>query len=123
MRTKLVLLDVFAHVFAWVCIAAGATALYFLYGTVTSGSSWLDMLAATAATISAKLLADMFGRSRQRLDYIHKLRRRGYSSTEASAAWHTAHGGGFNLLMSLQQSDTVYIGMTADGGQVLNRQR
>jgi hypothetical protein len=121
MRTKLVLLDVFAIVFSWAWIAAGALALYFLYGAVASGGSWRNMILATFATIGAKLMADMFGQNRQRLDYINKLLRRGYSPAEACAAWRTAHGGGFNLLMSLQQSDTVRLGISAN--QAMSRRR
>ena len=121
MRTKLVLLDVFAIVFSWAWIAAGALALYFLYGAVSSGGSWRSMVLATIATIGAKLIADMLGQNRQRLDYINKLLRRGYSPAEACAAWRTAHGGGFNLLMSLQQSDTVSFGMHAN--QAMSRRR
>jgi hypothetical protein len=64
MRTKLVLLDVFAIVFSWAWIAAGALALYFLYGAVSSGGSWRNMILATIATIGAKLLAEMLGQNR-----------------------------------------------------------
>ena len=107
MRIKLVLLHVFAIVFAWAWVAAGASVLYFLYGAVSSGDSWRGVILAAIATVGTKLLADLLGRNHQRLDYVNKLLRRGYSPAEAGAAWRTAAGGGFNLLMSLQQSDTA----------------
>jgi hypothetical protein len=123
MRTKLVLLDLLVNLFAWAWLAAGAIALYLLHGAVTSDDSWRNTVLAVTAMIGAKLAADVLGRNRQRVDYVHKLLRRGYSRAEACAAWRTAHGGGFNLLLSLQQAEAVHLGVPADTGRAINRPR
>jgi hypothetical protein len=123
MRTQLALLQVVTGLLTWTWLALAAIALYCLYASVTTGESWQITLLLIAAMIGTRILADVLEHNRERTDYIHKLLRRGYSRAEAQDAWRTAHGGGFNLLLSLQQSDTVYLEMPTDGSQAIGRHR
>ena len=123
MRTKLALLQVLTGLLTWSWLGLAAIALYFLYDSVTTGSSWPLTLTVIAAMIGTRMLADVLKHNRERTDYIHKLLRRGYSKAEAQDAWRTANGGGFNLLLSLQQSDTVYLQVPADSAPVIGRHR
>ena len=123
MRTKLALLQVFSGLLTWSWLVLAAIALYFLYDSVTTGNSWPVTLIVIASMIGTRMLADVLKHNRERTDYIHKLLRRGYSKAEAQDAWRTANGGGFNLLLSLQQSDTVYLQVPGDSAPVIGRHR
>ncbi len=110
-RTKLVILELLAHVFDLIWIGASLALVYFLYGALANDAPWAYLSWPFAAAFVAKQIAAAFKDNKQRVDYLDQLIRRGYEQEDAVAAWRTASGGGLNLLRNLQQaelSDEIY---------------
>ena len=106
-KTKLVILELFAELFGWMWIGAAIASIYFLYGALASAASWSNLLWSIGAGLVAKFLAVVLNRNKQRVDYVDQLMRRGYTRAEATEAWKIAINGGANLLFNLQQTDTI----------------
>ena len=104
-RTKLAAFELIGYLFGAVWMGASVAAVYFLYGVVASSEPWLHLLWSIAIGLAAKLIADALNTNKRRIDYVNQLTERGYSLTEADAAWRTAADGGANLLRNLHYSE------------------
>jgi hypothetical protein len=49
----------------------------------------------------------VLSRNKQRVDYVDQLVKRGYTHGEATTAWEIANNKGSNLLLNLQQTETI----------------
>ncbi len=106
-KTKLVILELFARLFGWMWIGAAITSIYFLYVALANAASWSILLWSIGAGLVAKFLAVVLNRNKQRVHYVDQLMERGLTRAEATEAWKMAINGGANLLFNLQQTDTI----------------
>jgi hypothetical protein len=106
-KTKLVILKLFASLFGWMWISAAIASIYFLYVALASAAPWSNLLWSIGAALIAKYLAIVLNRNKQRVDYVDQLMERGYTQAEATQAWNLTVKGGANLLLNLQQTETI----------------
>ena len=106
-KTKLVILDLFRSLFGWIWIGAAIASVYFLYGALANEAPVYYLLWSIGAGFIARNLAAAFKSSKEQLDYVDQLMERGYSHAEATSAWQIVINGGSNLLLNLQQADTI----------------
>jgi len=104
-RTKLGFLALLAGMFDLVWIGAAIALVYFLYGALANDGAWGYLSWAFAIGFSAWHIAAALKHTRQRVDYVDQLMKRGYEQGEATEAWRTASNGGLNLLRNLQQAE------------------
>ena len=104
---KLVILELIASLFGWLWIGAAIASIYFLYVALASAAPWSNLLWSIGAALIAKLLANVLNRNKQRVDYVDQLMERGYTRAAATEAFKIAINGGANLLLNLQQTDTI----------------
>jgi len=88
-------------------IGAAIASVYFLYVALASAAPWSNLLWSIGAGLIAYFLAAVLNKNKQRVDYVDQLVERGYTQAEARSAWEIVNSGGSNLLLSLQQSDTI----------------
>ncbi len=93
--------------FRWIWIAAAIASTYFLYGVLANDAPAYYLLWSIGAGFIAKILAATFKSSKEKVEYVDQLMKRGYTHAEATSAWEIAINGGANLLLNLQQADTV----------------
>ena len=92
---------------AWIWIGAAIASVYFLYGALANEAPIHYLLWSIGAGSIAKCLAVVLHRNKQRADYIDQLVTRGYAHGEAATAWEIANNDGSNLLLNLQQAETI----------------
>jgi hypothetical protein len=100
-------LELLSGLFAWIWIAAAIAAAYFLYGALANEAPLDYLLGSIVAGLVAKYLAATLNSSKEQVDYVDQLIGRGYTQAEARSAWEIANNGGSNLLLNLQQTDTI----------------
>lgn len=105
--TKSLFLELLGGIFGWIGIGAAIGSVYFLYGALADGAPWLNLIWSTGAGFAAKYLAVALDRNKQRVDYVGQLMERGYTRAEATEAWRIASDGGLNLLLNVQQAETI----------------
>ncbi len=88
-------------------LGAAIASIYFLYVALSSAASWANLIWSISAALIAKFLAVVLNRYKQRVDYVDQLVERGYTHAEATSAWEIVSKGGSNLLLNLQQTDTI----------------
>ena len=88
-------------------IGAAMASVYFLYETLANAAPWSNLLWSIGAGLVAKYLAVVLNRYKQRVDYVDQLMERGYTQAVATEAWKITVNGGANLLLNLQQTDTI----------------
>ena len=93
--------------FGWIWIGAAIASVYFLYGALANEAPVHYLLWSIGAGFLAKNLAAAFKSSKEKVDYVDQLMERGYTHAEATSAWEIVINGGSNLLLSLQQADTI----------------
>ena len=103
--TKLVFLGLLARIFDLIWIGASISFVYFLYGGLANDGPWAYLSWAFAVGFVARQAAVASKDNKRRIDYVDQLTARGYEQANAEAAWHTATGGGMNLLRNLQQAE------------------
>ena len=104
---KLVILELFASLFGWMWIGAAMVSVYFLYGALASAAPWSNLLWSIGAGLIAKYVAVVLNRNKQRMDYVDQLMKRDCTRAAATEAWKISVNGGSNLLLNLQQTDTI----------------
>ena len=105
--TKLLVLELLGGIFELIWFGAAIAAVYFLYGALANDAPWSGLLWPIGVGFIAKYFATAMNRNEQRVAYIEQLMERGYTRTQATAAWHTAINGGSNLLLNLQQAEKI----------------
>jgi len=105
-RTVLVLMGLLRGLFRWSFIAASIATFYLLYRATAGDGPWLYVLWSAVATFAVATIAFVLSDNIRRLDYMYQLLARGYPRSEADLAWRMADGGGFNVLLGLQQAET-----------------
>ena len=100
-------MELLSGLFAWIWIAAAIVAAYFLYGALANEAPLDYLLGSIVAGLVAKYLAATLNSSKKQADYVDQLIGRGYTQAEARSAWEIVNSGGSNLLLNLQQSDTI----------------
>jgi hypothetical protein len=88
-------------------LGAAIASIYFLYVALSSAASWSNLIWSISAALIAKFLAVVLNRYKQRVDYVDQLMGRGYTQAAATEAWNITINGGANLLLNLQQTDTI----------------
>jgi len=100
-------LELFASLFGWIWIGAALVSVYFLYGALANEAPIHYLLWSIGAGLIAKYLHVILRRNKQRADYVDQLVERGYTHGEAATAWEIANNDGSNLLLNLQQAETI----------------
>jgi len=100
-------LELLSGLFAWIWIAAAIAAAFFLYGALANEAPLDYLLGSIVAGLVAKYFAATLNNSKKQADYVDQLTGRGYTQAEARSAWEIVNSGGSNLLLNLQQSDTI----------------
>ena len=93
--------------FGWIWIGAAIASVYFLYGALAGTGPWTKLPWSIGAALIAKYFAGVLHRNKQRADYVDQLVKRGYTHGEAATAWEIANNKGSNLLLNLQQTETI----------------
>jgi hypothetical protein len=104
---KLRILELLARLSKWIWVGAAIAAVYFLYRATANEAPLYYLLWSLVAGLISKYLAAAFDSRKKQLDYVDQLMERGYTQAEAMSAWEIANNGGSNLLLNLQQSDTI----------------
>jgi hypothetical protein len=105
-KAKLAVLGILSGVFNGIWIVAAVASLYFLFMILASDGPVHFLLWSLGAVLIGRNLARTFSTSRDQVEYVDQLMRRGYSEAEALGAWDILANGGANLLLNLQQTDT-----------------
>jgi hypothetical protein len=100
-------LELSASLFGWIWIGAALASVYFLYGVLASAAPWSNLLWSIGAGLVTKYLAVVLHRTKQKADYVDQIVKRGYTRGEATTAWEIANNDGSNLLLNLQQTETI----------------
>jgi hypothetical protein len=106
-NTKLVILGSLGGLCDWICISAAIAAIYFLYGALANEAPVHYLLWSIGAGYLAKNLAITFKSSKEQVDYVDQLIKRGYTHAAATSAWEIANIGGSNLLLNLRQAERI----------------
>jgi hypothetical protein len=93
--------------FGWIWIGAALASVYFLYGALANEAPIRNLIWSIGAGLMAKHLNVVLHRNKQRVDYVDQLLERGYTHGEAATAWEIANNDGSNLLLNLQQAETI----------------
>lgn len=104
---KPVIFGLLGGIFAWVWIGATIATAYFLYWAVASDAPWSNSIWSAGISFIAKCLSVAFHDHKQRADYVDQLMVRGHTHSAATEAWKITNEGGTNLLLNLQQTETV----------------
>ena len=94
-----------AGMFDLIWIGAAIALVYFLYAALANDGAWGYLSWAFAIGFSAWHITAALKDTRQRVDYVDQLMKRGHEQGEATEAWRTAKNGGLNLLRNLQQAE------------------
>lgn len=103
----MIILGSLGSLFGWIWIGAAIASVYFLYGALANEAPVHYLLWSIGAGFLAKNLATAFKSSKEQVDYVNQLVKRGYTHAEATSAWEIMINRGANLLLSLQQADTI----------------
>jgi hypothetical protein len=93
--------------FGGIWIGAAIAFFYFLYGALANEAPISNLFWSIGIGFIARYLAAAFKSSKEQMDYVYQLMERGYTHVEATSAWEIAINGGSNLLLNLQQADTI----------------
>ena len=104
---KLLVLKFLAGLFGCIWICAAIASVYFLYKASINEASISYLLGSIGAGFIARYLAATIGSGKERVDYVHQLMEHGYTRLAAASAWELANNGGLNLLLNLQQLETI----------------
>ena len=104
---KLRILELLARLFKWIWVGSAIAAVYFLYRATANEAPLYYLLWSLVAGFIAKYFAAAFNSRKEQVDYVDQLKERGYTKVEAMSAWEIANNGGSNLLLNLQQTDTI----------------
>ncbi len=100
-------MELFASLFGWIWIGTALVSVYFLYGALAGAAPWSNLLWSIGAGLVAKYLHVVLSRNKQKADYVDQLVKRGYTHGEAATAWEIVNNDGSNLLLNLQQAETI----------------
>ena len=111
-KIKFAILEILSILFGWTWIGAAIVSVYFLYAALSNEAPanymfFSYLLWSIGAGLIAKNLAATFSSSRSQVDYVDQLVERGYTHAEATSAWEIVSKGGSNLLLNLQQTDSI----------------
>jgi len=104
---KLIILELLAGFFGCLWIGAAFATVFFLYGALADEAPIQNLLWSICAGIIARKLAVVLKSNKERIDYINQLVERDYTRAEATSAWEIVNNGGANLLLALQQTETI----------------
>ena len=106
-KTKLVILKSLHALFKWTWIVAAVACVHYLYETLANEAPIRYLLMSIVVALIAKGLATTLVNSKDENEYVVQLMGYGFSKDEASSAWDIKSNGGSNLLLHLQQADTI----------------
>ena len=93
--------------FGGIWIGAAIAFFYFLYGALANEAPIINLFWSIGVGFIARYLAETFKRKKEQVDYVDKLMAYRYTHSEATTAWEISINGGSNLLLNLQQADTI----------------
>ena len=93
--------------FGGIWIGAAIAFFYFLYGALANEAPISHLFWSIGVGFIARYLADTFRSKKEQVDYVDQLVGYGYTHWEATSAREIAINGGSNLLLNLQQADTI----------------
>ena len=96
-----------AGLFGWIWVGATIATAYFLYGALANDAPWSNLIWSAGISFIAKCLSVAFNDQRMKVDYVDQLIERGHTHAAATEAWKITTEGGTNLLMNLQQTETI----------------
>ena len=88
-------------------IGAAIAFFYFLYGALANEAPIIYLVWSIGVGFIARYLADTFNSKKEQADYVDQLMAYDYTHSEATSAWEISNNGGSNLLLNLQQADTI----------------
>ncbi len=109
------ILDVLAAVFGLIWVGAAIASVCFLYGALANGAPVYYLLGSIGVAVLAWILFAKINKNIEQFKYVDQLVVRGYTLAEARSAWEITINGGSNLLLNLQQADTI-----SEGGRDAN---
>ena len=96
-------------------VGAAIATVCFLYGALANGAPVYYLLESIGVALLAWILFAKSNKNVEQIKYIDQLVVRGYTPAEARSAWEITINGGSNLLLYLQQADTI-----SEGGRGAN---
>lgn len=116
-KTKLVILKLLDGLFKWTWIVATVACVHYLYEALANDAPISYLLMSIVVALIAKSLATTFRNYKVEKEYVDQLMRHGFSKDEAASAWEIKSNGGSNLLLHLQQADTIAENTPQDDGR------
>ena len=96
-----------AGLFGMIWIGAAVSFFYYFYGALANEAPVRYLIWSVVAALVAKSLATTFRNSKDEIEYVDQLVGLGITRSEAASAWETKINGGSNLLLNLQQTQTI----------------
>ena len=93
--------------FGGIWIGAAIAFFYYLYGALANEAPVRYLLSSIVVALVAKSLATACKNSKEEMEYVDQLTKYGFSKAEATSAWVIMINGGSNLLLNLQQADSI----------------
>ena len=96
-------------------VGAAIASVCFLYAALAYVAPVHYVLGSIGVTLLAWILSAKVNKYVEQFKYVDQLVVRGYTPAEARSAWEITINGGSNLLLNLQQADTI-----SEGGRGAN---
>ncbi len=93
--------------FGLIWIGAAIACVFYFYEALANEAPIRYLLWSIVVALIAKSLATTFKNSKDEKEYVGQLALYGFGKDEATSAWEIKSNGGSNLLLNLQQADTI----------------
>ena len=103
--------------FGLIWIGAAIVCVFYFYEALANEAPIRYLLWSIVVALIAKSLAITFKNSKDEKEYVDQLALYGFGKDEATSAWEIKSNGGSNLLLNLQQADTMTETGLKDGGK------